>query len=59
MGDHRQVETVMVLAKQGAETATLFCVVDGVSRYETLNERQLLWLIQTAAESLGKLRGNL
>lgn len=49
---HPPVESVRVLYRAGNETATLFRLVDGQNKYESLTGEQLLTLIETAAEAL-------
>jgi hypothetical protein len=53
--EYPRIDNIAVLCHEGAETATLFTLVDGKPRHETIGTRQLLNLIETAAESLARM----
>jgi hypothetical protein len=48
-------ESVLVLAGEGAALATLVIVADGKRLTFPINQTRLLWLIESAAESLRRM----
>ncbi len=52
---HPQPESVRILYKTGATTATLFTAIDGKNRHETITQDQLCWLLQDISEALRKI----
>jgi len=49
-------DSALVLAKRGADVAMLAVVADGKHLLFQLNEKQVLKIIESAAESLARMR---
>ena len=49
------IECIRVLARPNARRAVLFRMVDGQSHYEQISWRNLLVLLESAAEALGHI----